>query len=327
MFDPFWSSLPESRRSEWLEDKIARGLTHLVLSRAYRYPRYEARTGFAGSDGLDGATLAARVHEAYQGGLWSIVWLYDDDADGQAAVYDGRMRAMAEALVSVADELGGVVPAWETAGAWSARAQADAGQLLHDMLGVRGVPIILHGRDNERCTGASFRGYGTQAQIPAGMIWIPDPKKPGYGSFVESDDPSRGDEAGWWYVPGADKYTDFFWESRHGSDGPSYSDGNADPDGGTWLGRCVECWERFAPPGTHMPALGRDVRTPDMHGRTAPDWFAAPRAGGRVRFTPFELEEYEDVTDEIPDARITHVADRLLSFGFTRFGSGIPSSY
>jgi hypothetical protein len=88
----------------------------------------------------------------------------------------------------------------------------------------------------------------------------------------------------------------------------------------------VECWERFAPAGTHMPALGRDVRTRDMHGRIAPDWFAAPRAGGRVRFTPFELEEYEDVTDTVSDERITHVADRLASFGFTRFGSGIPAA-
>lgn len=298
MFDPFWSSLPPARRAEWIEDKTARGLTHIVLSRAYRYPRYEARTGFAGSDGLDGVTLAARAHESYQGGLWPLVWLYDDDADGQAAVYDGRMRAMAEALVPVADELGGVSPAWEIAGTWPSQVIIDAGVLLHDVLGRLGVPLILHGSDKERCTGASYP--------------------------VEPDDPSRGDEAGWWYI--ADKYTDYFWQSRHGSDGPSFSDGDADPDGGTWLGRAVECWERFAPPGTHMPALGRDVRTPDMHGRIAPDWFAAPRAGGRVRFTPFELEEYEDVTDTVSDARITHVADLLASFGFTRFGSGIPAA-
>lgn len=300
VFDVFYPSLPPDERREWLEDKAALGLTHIVLCRKYGYPRYtdwmkkQFGVTWEGRD-VPQDEFQALLREVLDAGFFPIVWLpFDEDQAGMNAIYDGRMEAELLALVPLAHRLGGVVPAWETPGAWRSKANIDASLLMRRILGPAAV-LVLHGRDNERFTGASWP--------------------------VEADDPAHGDEAGWWRLT---EYDVFFWESRHGADGPSYSDGDPDPDSETWLGRFLEGFERFAPDGTYMPALGRYVREPDIHGRRAPDWFH----GSKIRplCVPFELQEYEDVTDQVPDARIAYTANQLESYGVTAFGSGIPDS-
>lgn len=327
VFDPFWSGLPAERRGTWLEDKRARRLTHILLSRKWNYDRYTAQTGFAGGF-ITTAEFNARIEEAYRGGLWPLVWLpFDDDAAGQASVYDGRMEAELRSLLPVIDKIAAVSPMWEAPGAWTAKAIADAGALSRRILGPN-VLLILHGRDNERFTGASYKGIIEVGEpVPTGLsgrVFFDEDEGRNRVYLTEADDPSGGDEIGWWFVAGADQYDIFAWESRHGPDGPTYSDGVLDPNSGTWLGRFLEGWERFAPAGTFMPALGRAVRT-NCGPRCPPDWFSRGRARGRPMLSPFELQEYEDVLDVVPDSRIDHVANLLAGLGVTHFGSGIPT--
>ena len=130
VFDPFYFSLPPAEQAEWLGGKAAQGLTHGLLCRKYAYDRYTASTGLQPRQ-VPPDEFRQGIVDWFAAGLYPQVWLpFDDDADGQAAIYDGRMEAEARLLLPVVPLLGAVCPGWETPGAWTAKAIADLDKAL-----------------------------------------------------------------------------------------------------------------------------------------------------------------------------------------------------
>lgn len=330
VFDVFSNALPVEQRREWRAVKRSLGLTHMLHERRWKYPDYEAITGIPKGE-LSYAEYRDRLNECADDGLIPCVVLpFDDDAAGAASVLDGRMERELVELLPVADRLGFVQLAWENVGLWRTKQIADSGKLARRVLGPE-VLIALHGAPNERFSPASFHGDQDEGEpVRSDLRWKPygriNPKTgKQVGGLYEDDDASKGDEIGAWFLPGIDEFDIFLFESRH-EDGPTYTNGDSNPESKTWSGRYVEGFERFAPAGTFMPALGRNVREFDPRvGRSAPDWFGGVRKRGRPLCVPWELQWMEYSRNNCPEARIGDVARWLEAHGATTFGSGLPT--
>jgi hypothetical protein len=335
MFTVFYGGITKAERREWLEDIADRGETTVPIADEWSYAEIVNRTGIKPGKAST-PEFCGLIEEIAEFGLTPAVHLsVDQNLADMAMVDDGRMEAQLVRLAPYADILGFVSLGWELAGSWRSKQICRAAALARRCLGPSAV-IALHSDDKERGTGASYHGaHEKGTPISAGFVhkptaeWIEVDERTGKvtvfdGFILEDDDPAQGDEPGWWYCAGADEIDLYLLETRHGREGPSFTLG--DPkDAKTWLGRGIECWERFAPPNTFMPALGRMVRTPDVHGHIAPDWFGDPRRKrGRPRFSIYETVPYEYSRDECSDDQVLAVNRRLGQFGLVDFGCGVP---
>ena len=169
-----------------------------------------------------------------------------------------HVRPRAEALVEFKDAAIWY-HGWETIGSqsptYTSKQWYDAQQTMREVFGANAV-LGMHVADAERCTWASARGYKPNEPVD-GCYWNAE-----RGAWVENDDPSDGDEVGAMRMLQIDVYS---LQTRHGGAGPAGTLGDLN-DTATWSGHLVEIADRFLPPGSVIPGLGRSV--------TGPDWFA-----------------------------------------------------
>lgn len=290
VFDPNYFVSPQvtaDDRRQCYAIKRSLGLNAIVV----QIPEGRAYPGYWGSPNPDWThdlgRFTALVDEILAAGFTPIIFLTSGDNLDVLGLYSGELRRKARALAPYARRAW-IGAGWEMTGSQhptiTTKQTNDSLRVMHEELG-DGAWLFVHGADWERCTAASYP--------------------------VESDDPSGGDEIGWWYTPEALWCRAWFWQSRHGGDGPSYNDDAALK---AWRGRAIECQIRFLAPGDRpAPMAATEPR--------APDWMAS-RSSNRPIFCVFELEPYEYIHGQCSDARVAHVSALMHADGFLHLGSG-----
>lgn len=309
VFDPVYfcaNEVTAADRNVTYQIKRAMGLTHLVL----QVPDGNAygESGMTIPDWRQRMDLfKTLVDEVLAAGFHPVIFLTTGNDLAALGLDDGELRRKARVFAGYGQKAwftGG----WEITGSQSPTVSTyDVNRMLkilHEELG-DGALLFVHGADAERCTAASYRG-GDPDHQPPGCHW-----KDGSG-WVEDTDPSNGDEIGWWYTPEALYCLAWFWQSRHGGDGPSFNDDTALK---AWRGRAIECQIRFLSPAHRSARMA--ATEPN-----APDWMGS-RDHVRPIYCVFELEPYEYIRRQCDAARVQAVADFLLADGFEHFGSGV----
>jgi hypothetical protein len=303
-FDVFYCSVPDAgERRALLQWKQAHGLTHVTLAPRYQYDVITQVRPELGPRDLTWFQFTAYLEEVLNAGLFPIVPIIADLPT--SAIYDGRLRDGCQALQSYAPFLW-VHDDWEDVlGGGRDRPDIDTAILtMRDSLG-DAAKILIHTRPTD------------------------DDGSDGHFTAARQDE----DEQGWWDTPAGLECDGVFQETRHGANGPSYSDDPMvnqpyDPTNRpTWLGRWIEGIERFAAPGS-VNYFGNVVRTqvmpfddpndPGTH--VAPDWFSRPRKRGRPVCVAYENVHYEFARGLVSDERVARVTALYRHAGTTMFG-------
>jgi len=345
VFDPvyfgvYWDRGETVALENCLRMKRAMGITDVVIAIAGGYHDY-----------LDGATFdfhsdPSRLHDLatflLDRGFRPIVYVCTADGGTEHEIYDGTISRVCTALADLVNHAWYVL-GWEVnadrGGAFTAGQVSDGLLVMRAALGDRAM-LVWHGQPN-RTTPASYYGsdFHNKPWTPTPIRWVGDPVA-NEGAWVDADDPSNGDEQGAFYVEGSGfaEIDCVFFQTDHGVNGPSFTSGwpGLDEFGQPrWWGRTVECLDRFLQSGTPMPGA-RGYRTrdgsgtvhehagaagePDSTGYRAPDWFAAMRRRGRVRWVLYETVAYEYIRDECIDEAVTQCTREGLGFGCTHLG-------
>lgn len=257
----------------WFEEtlalKRAAGITHVVCDppdgTVYgsnwipSLPNWMAPANFE-------AHFIPMVEATIAAGLVPVLYYYGGGQGDAPAIYDGRL----ERLASIVRDHGLAdlcihLWAWESFGRsreCTAKQNVDAWELLRRVLGPSAY-LAGHVDSSDPCrfSWASYLGDGYEKDTPAGAVWrdYHDPARPGLGEFVEADDPSLAFDV---REPDAMMYCPldvFFSQTPLPHSGPDQPDQAAKD-------RQVEGWDRYAPPGTWIPALNREVAGPDWFG-------------------------------------------------------------
>lgn len=234
----------------------------------------------------------------------------DTYAEVENGVYRGWLRAVkARGLADRSFH----THAWESSGkdqTWTTRQNWRAGEIAVEELGADAqIAVHMDSAPPGRCTVASFLGVAPVGE-PAPESKTPpkvshtfiekDEASPHYGKtmnyWIEADDPSGGSEVD---AMRACPFTVIKTQMPlDGAFNQHYRE------------RQLECWDRYAPPGTWVPSLKRPV--------TGPDWFRGIR---RILFVVFEpgvpYVRFRGLTD---DAGVRDVQAYFDGIGVTNQG-------
>jgi len=290
VFDPEY--FPTATR----EDRIAcyavkrgLGLTHVVLEipEGNPYPRYRDRPGPLPDWRADPTPVLELIREAAAEGFYTVLMLTSGDTHASVGLDDGELARKAAYFRPVKASTV-FVPGYELVGSENPTIRTAelglAGRILHAALGDDAV-LAVHFDPAERWTAASKRPAGTP-----GCHYSAE-----HDVWVEDDDPSGGDEIGWWHTADGRHFVIALWQARHGRGNPPEEDyrngpeGTLDPHLAGWRGRLWEGYIRFNRP--RPPAMA-------AFQPGAPDWMAGrpPVAG-----CGFELAPYGYVDGSLSD--------------------------
>jgi hypothetical protein len=267
-------------------------------------------------------------------------------ADGgtHVEIYDGTMARLLDATAHLASQAwycAGYEQDLDRGGGYSARQQHDAAHLMRAHVGDDG--LLLLWLQPTRCTMASYWGSNKNAKPtppawnPVELRWKQSDSDPNEGAWVEADDPAEGGEQEAWYTDGCLEIDGLWYQTDHGSQGPSYAtpggqpglDGYGQPH---YFDRLIEICDRFLARGTPMPgALGFIDTSGYTHGSgqapslaSAPDWFHAPRERGRPVLGVGETVPYEYWKDACCDEAVWVCSEALTSLGIVAHGCYQP---
>jgi hypothetical protein len=336
VFDPvyfglYWDWHDHGRLEACLAMKRQLRLTDVVIAVQGGYGSY-----------MDGATFDWRADPTQLHAL--AVWLLDRgfrpivyvctaDPGTEVEIYDGTMTLVCSALVDLVDAAWFSI-GWEVnkdrGGAFTAGQASDALLVCRAVLGDR-AQLVWHGQPT-RTTPASYYGsdYDHKPHADTPIRWVGTPDS---GSWVDSDDPSDGNEMGAFHCGGFEEIDVIAYQTDHGANGPSYTTGGPGLDAygqPRWWGRAIECLDRFLVPGTPMPGAvnyrwvdeggllhvhAGVSGAKDSTGYCPPDWFAAPRRRGRVTWLLLETVCYEYIRGGCSDAAVKRCTADATALG------------
>jgi hypothetical protein len=250
------------------------------------------------------------------------------------------MQHVCAALIDLVDHAWFSI-GWEVnkdrGGAFTAGQASDALLVCRRALGDRAM-LVWHGQPT-RTTPASYYGSdpNNKPHSTTPIRWVGPVES---GAWVDSDDPSDGNEMGAFYVEGSGfaEIDVIAYQTDHGANGPSYTTGGPGLDAygqPRWWARPIECLDRFLVPGTPMPGAvnyrwvdesgllhvhAGVSGAADSVGYRAPDWFAAPRRRGRVRWLLLETVCYEYIRGGCSDQAVVRCTEDALALGCQQQG-------
>src|SRR5215471_12408250 len=352
-FDPiyfgvYWDRGDVAELEACLQVKRDLGLTDVVIAVQGGYGSYLGGATFDFRS--DPTQLRALAGWLLDRGFRPLIYVCTADGGTEKEIYDGTMARICGALADLVEHAWFSI-GWEVdrdrGGAFTAGQASDALLVCRQALGDKAL-LVWHGQPN-RTTPASYWGSdyhhqptpGYQPEI--GVRWVGDPVK-NDGAWIDADDPSNGSEQGAFFVEGSGfaEIDMVFFQTDHGSAGPSYVSGDPGLDQfgqPQWWGRTLECLDRFLPAGTPMPGAAGYQRydgagvlhihpgvsgARDSAAYTPPDWFHEPRRRGRVRWCLFETVPYEYMRDQCSDDAVMRCTEEGRSFGCIDHGCVQP---
>lgn len=336
MFDPVYFGVMWKRGDlpsidAMLETKRELGLTACILCVQGSYGNYLGGESFDfRSDPEVYGDLCRYVRDR---GFTPIILVGTADGGTWKEIYDGTMARVLDAVADLAPDAwycAGYEQDLDRGGGYSARQMDDALRLMRDRLGPEAL-LLLWLQPN-RCTPASYWGSDKNHKPtppdwnPVELKWITSESDPNEGAWIEADDPYGGDEQGAYYMSAGKEIDGLFYQTDHGSNGPSYPEGGSVGVDGhgqpRWIDRVIECADRFLAPGTPMPGAQGHIdgsgitHTSDVcPSASAPDWFASERARGRVLFIIGETVAYEYLRGQCCDEAVRECCEVSASLG------------
>jgi hypothetical protein len=317
VFDPVLAVLSPNEREEWYAQKQAEHLTHVAVAPAFAYP------GFPSFDWWnEPAKFMALLIDVLDHGFTPVVQLAEGDHfrernsafNSNPALTDHLVREIRRFLPELADVFPYAVwsPGWEVIGPpeywWTAYQLVTVLDTMASILGPEAV-VGVHAQPN-RVTGASYCGT-SMAQVGAFGACVAVSQNPdGTWNYVEPDDPSRGDEIGFFSLPAGRRINLWLFQmdhDRHMADPGLSACSSA-------YGRVCETLRRWLPPALQTSAL-TGASAP------GPQWF---RVGQGPRFCAFETGALNVKNGDFGPEALTLIAQRLEAIGVTCFGNGVP---
>src|SRR5262245_5002131 len=347
VFDPIyfgvlWDRGDRARIDSCLATKRSLGVNTIQLAAQGGYGSYfgGATYDFRQRPDVYG-DLCTYIRDA---GFSPVILVGTADGGTHVEIYDGTMARLLDATARLANDAwycAGYEQDLDRGGGYSARQMHDAANLMRAHVGDNG--LLLLWLQPTRCTMASYWGSNKNAKPtppswnPVELRWKQSDSDPNEGAWIEADDPAQGDEQGAWYVDGCRQIDGLWYQTDHGSQGPSY----ATPGGFPGLDqygqphywdRLIEICDRFLPRGTPMPgALGfidtsghthNNSTAPSLSG--APDWFHQPRDRGRPVLGVGETVPFEYSRNQCCDEAVVVCTEDLFSLGITAHGCYQP---
>ena len=316
IFDPMIAVVTD--RECWYSAKKADGLTHIVLSPAFQYP------GFTSFDWWhnDPAQFRELMLDVLNHGFVPVVLL----AQGEHFTERNRGHVTNPALTEHLDRdfermltawkdlapFAVWVPGWEVVGPpeywWTAFQLTHAIDRMTALLGDSAV-IAVHAQPN-RVTGASYCGQNADRNAPMGGCVAVSQDPNGLWNFVEADDPSRGDEIGWFSLPAGRRVNLWLFQMDHDR---RMADDGLRPCASAY-GRVCETLRRWVAEDAQTGKLKSDSER-------GPQWFPGRRG---PQFCAFETGALNVKQGDFAPEKLKLIARRLADLGVTCFGNGVP---
>lgn len=280
------------------------------------------------------ADLCLYIIEA---GFTPICMVGTADSGTHVEIYDGTMSRICQALAPYADKCwfcAGYEQDLDRGGGYNTRQMDDALLLMRDILGTEALLMIW--LQPNRCTPADYWGSDKNHKPsapdwnPTELYWKTSDSNPNEGAWLEKDGPYDGDEQGAYYRSGGLEIDGIFYQTDHGSNGPSYTSGGPGLDAHgqpRYKDRLIECADRFLPRGVPMPGAKGHIdgsgitHTSDVCPSTpAPDWFASGRERGRPLFIVGETVPYEYIRNQCSDEAVRECVKLCESIGLPLAG-------
>ncbi len=196
---------------EWIAKLLETGSTHVTVAPWCKYnPSPFPLVDWRNYPYLFGAFLAELLNR----GLTPIVMLSEGNEDQR----DNPTEEFLYGVQEFAPFCLWVPSGWEPS--WRSRFTSEAIYRCRRILGSQAL-LGFHARP-DRANGASFLGtIPERAPVPAGALCreiVTDEKGLRWQYLIESDDPWRGDEIGFWETHGGEELAFFLFQTVHGRD-------------------------------------------------------------------------------------------------------------
>jgi len=341
VFDPIyfgvlWADGNRARIDDCLATKRGLGVDAIQLCVQGGYGSY-----------FGGRTFDFRSHPSQYGDLCTymrdagfvpIILVATADGGTHKEIYDGTMQRVLEATAHLAKDAwycAGYEQNLDRGGAYSARQQHDAALLMRQVCGPEAYLMLW--LQPMRCTMAAYWGSNKDHKPtapdwnPIDFRWVTSASNPAEGAWIEADDPAGGGEQEAWYIEGGLELDGLWYQTDHGSNGPSYAAPGGTPGLDSfgqprYFDRLIEICDRFLAPGTPMPGADGFIdssgyrHTGVCPSHSAPDWFHQSRTRGRPTLIVGETVPYEYTRDQCCDEAVSECTRALDSLGITSHG-------